>query len=715
MLSSPLKVTLAEFCSREFERIRSAFEASGDGQAAVLARSQAVDRVNQELYQARIFSRFQKLDDLCVVALGGYGRQELFPHSDIDLLFMSSKSSTLAQYREPIGEFVRSLWDLGLRASQTCRTLDDCSVLHRDNLEFNVAMVDLRYVAGSATLFSSLRDANLPRLLGKEGKTLLGDLIEMTRLRHRKFSNTIFHLEPNVKEVPGGFRDFHVARWLSIISEMDLNGKWKSADDLFAPRHQDAAGKAFQFLAATRCFLHYHQERDDNRLSYELQEKAAGKGIGVSFGQGTNPADWMRAYFRHARTVNRLAGEIIEEVQPGRLALYNLYRDWRSRVSNLDFSAVRGRVFLRLPVEARDLGYLMRLFEFVGRHGLDLSPDAERWAKQALAGGLGRQDYPDFWQHFCRILNLPHAIDALRTMHRLGWLEEFFPEFRAIDALVIRDFYHRYTVDEHSLLTIQNLLDLRNADGEWDQKFGEILSELEDVSLLIFSLLFHDVGKGMPVEHHIDGSLEAVEQIFDRLRVKKEDRQTIRFLIRNHLEMSTAFQRRDIFDPATVRHLQEVVGSPNRLKMLCLLTYADISSVNPEALTPWKAEILWTLYAATSNALARSLDSDRILRAEEMTPAGSNGAPADSAGRVPETARKFLEGFPKRYLRIHTTEEIETHYHMAEQLAANPVQTVLKSRDHHWELMVITRDRPRLFASLTGALTAWGMNIVAAE
>jgi len=716
MASSPLKTSLLDLCSTEFDLIRSKFETSGDGQSAALARSQVVDRVIQELHQAHIGSRSEAPDDLCVVALGGYGRQELFPHSDVDLLFLSGKGSTLATYREPIGQFVRSLWDLRLRASQTCRTLDDCSVLHRDNLEFNVALVDLRHVAGSAGLFSELHDSRIPRLLGKDGKTLLSNLIEMTHQRHHKQWDTIFHLEPNIKEVPGGFRDFHVARWLSIISQLESNGLWKSSDDFFPLQSRDAARQAFQFLAATRCFLHYHQERDDNRLSYELQEKAAGQGIGVSFGQGVPAADWMRAYFRHARTVKRMTSQIIEEVQPGRLALYNLYRDWKSRVSNLDFSAVRGKIYLNLPAAARDLGYLMRLFEFVARHGLELSREAERWLEQALDGGMGGvQSYPDFWQHFCRILSLPHAIDALRTLHRLGWIDKFFPEFRAIDALVVRDFYHRYTVDEHSLLTIQNLYALRNADSEWERKFSEIFSELENPHLLIFSLLFHDVGKGMPVENHIEGSLQAVEQVFDRIRVNKEDRQTIRFLIRNHLEMSVSFQHRDIFDPATIRYLMEVVGSPERLKMLCLLTYADIRSVNPEALTPWKAEMLWTLYAATSNALARSLDSDRIRPPEEVASTGGISTSLDGIEKLPAGAEKFLEGFPKRYLRIHTAEEIETHHRMAEGLSENPVQTVLRDRQHYWELMVMTQDRPRLFASLTGALTAWGMNIVAAE
>lgn len=705
-----------KFCSAEFDSIRAEFEATGDGRSAVLARAQVVDQVTRELYNIFIASRIEIRDDFCVVALGGYGRQELFPCSDVDLLFVSSRSGTQDECREPIGQFVRSLWDLRLRASQTCRTMDDCSVLHRDNLEFNVAMVDLRYVAGSEDLFFELHDIRLPRLLRKDGEILLANLTDMTRERHHKYGDTIFHLEPNIKEVPGGFRDFHVVRWLKIISGLESSGQWKSPTDIIPPRSAEAAGRAFEFLAATRCFLHYRQERDDNRLSYEPQDEAAGRGIGISFGRGVPSADWMRAYFRHARTISRLTSETMEEIQPGRLALYNMYRDWRSRVSNLDFSAVRGKIFLKLPPEGRDFAYLMRLFEFVARHGLEMSREAEHWVGQSLLAGLGSaQNYSEFWPQFCRILSLPHAIDVLRAMHRLGWLEELFPEFRAIDALVIRDFYHRYTVDEHSLLTVQNVCALRNADSEWERKFAEILAELEEPHLLLFALLFHDVGKGMDAENHIDGSLQAVEQVFTRIQVKKEDRQTIRFLIRRHLEMSVSFQHRDIFDPATVRHLMEIVGSHNRLKMLTLLTYADIKSVNPEALTPWKAEMLWTLYVATSNALARSLDSDRILSAEEAILAENGAASFEGKSALPEGAGKFLEGLPKRYLRIHSAEEIETHYRMAQGLFRNPVQTLLRNLDHYWELLILTLDRPRLFASLTGALTAWGMNIIAVE
>src|SRR5690242_19207936 len=175
MASIPLKTSLVEFCSIEFENIRAEFEASGDGGSAALARSRAVDQIIRELYKTLITSQIETGDDLCVVALGRYGRRELFPHSDIDLLFVSSRSATQTRSREAIGQFVRSLWDLRLRAAQTCRTMDDCSILHRDNLEFNVAMLDLRYLAGPESLFTELHDDRIPQLLVRDGNTLLAN------------------------------------------------------------------------------------------------------------------------------------------------------------------------------------------------------------------------------------------------------------------------------------------------------------------------------------------------------------------------------------------------------------------------------------------------------------------------------------------------------------------------------------------------------------
>src|SRR5207245_7316895 len=201
----------------------------------------------------------------------------------------------------------------------------------------------------------------------------------------------------------------------------------------------------------------------------------------------------------------------------------------------------------------------------------------------------------------------PHAADALRAMHSLGLLTILLPELKLIDSLVVRDFYHRFTVDEHSFLAIECLHRARQANSEWDQRYGRLLEELERPELLYLALLLHDVGKGMPGENHVVTSLEIANQCMERLGLEAADRETISFLIGSHLEISATL-RRDIYDPATIHWFAEKVGTPERLKMLCLLTYADIKAVNPEALTPWKAENVWQLYIAASNSLSRTAD-----------------------------------------------------------------------------------------------------------
>lgn len=710
-------------------KIREKFESTGDGRAAALDRAALVDTVLIQLYGDHLAPGPAGGFDHCLVALGGYGRQELFPHSDIDLLFLAPDEAARDARHEAVAAFTRALWDLGLRVGSSARALAVCSELHRDNLEFSVSLLDCRFVAGEQKLFARLRNDAILRLVAREHQDLVRDLVEMTRRRHEKYGHTIFHLEPDIKEAPGGLRDYQVSRWLEIVRHLKQQARWEDPEGLWPPALRAAGGAAFDYLAATRTFLHYHQARDDNHLTYELQDEAAALGVGCRPGEHLAAAEWMRLYFRHARSIDRRCDQLMDDAIPVRTSLTALFRDWRSRQSTPDFRVERGRIFpRRADVGSVDPVGLLEIFELMACHAVDLSREAERWVEESLPRVAGRlAAWPGIWQEFRPVLVGPHSAFALRAMHRLGVLDVLFPEFRAIDSLVIRDFYHRYTVDEHSLMTIQNLNRLMDGrqDGSrapaagtgavWDAKFSEILSELEQPELLFLSLLFHDVGKGTMPDDHVKGSLEAVAQVFDRLSLEPEDRETVAFLISSHLEMSATMQRRDIFDPDTVRALADRVGAPERLKMLCLLTYADIKSVNPEALTPWKAEKLWQLYAGTSNYLARSLDEERVHSA---------GGHLAQAGRVlqllpkstsPQTLNAFLEGFPTRYLRTHSAEEIAAHYRMSRGLAENPVQLSLRNRGHSFELTVLIHDRPFLFASLTGTLAAWGMNIIKAD
>jgi [protein-PII] uridylyltransferase len=294
-------------------------------------------------------------------------------------------------------------------------------------------------------------------------------------------------------------------------------------------------------------------------------------------------------------------------------------------------------------------------------------------------------------------------------MHSLRLLTLLLPEFQVIDSLVIRDFSHRFTVDEHSFVTIENLHALRKSQSKWDQGYGELLDELEQPDLLYLALLLHDTGKGTRPDNHIAGSLEVAERCLARLDLDPSDRETVLFLIEHHLDLGAAL-RRDIFAPETIRQIAEKMGTPERLKMLCLLTYADIKAVNPEALTPWKAENMWQLYIGAANFLMRSVDQrvhgdvdeEVMTHLRTLTPAA--GGKLDS----------FLDGLPRRYLRTQTASDVVRHMEMASRLDQDPVQLELTRGRHWYELTLVTKDRPFLFAKLVGTLAAWGMNIVKA-
>lgn len=719
---------LPGYYASEFRKLQARFETDGDGLTAIRARTVLLDRIISCLYTTHISPALDGPKDFCLIAVGGYGRKELFPFSDIDLLFVAANQRALTAHREGVATLARSLWDLRMRVGHSARTLSDCGQLHPDNLEFSISLLDLRYLAGDSSLFEKLCSDVVPHLAARDQQDLVRNLLEVTSQRHAKHGNTIFHLEPNIKEAPGGLRDYHTTRWLSRIAQLAEHGH--SMPEARPSADEDAT---VRFLSALRCFLHFERGRDDNLLTYELQERAAALGLGVSYGSPLEPAPWMRKYYLHVRSIHRRATASIESVHPSRSSLYSLFQDWRSRLSNADFSVIRGKIYPRSSAPS-DWALLLSLFEMVARHALELSGEAERWAEESLrslTSGKGEAQSevsatPEgIWPALRKILLLPHAADALRAMHRLGVLTALFPEFRAIDALVIRDFYHRYTVDEHSFTTIQNLCGLtrekRSVEGQgtpldmWEEKLAELASEVEQPELLRFALLFHDVGKGMDMPGHVEGSLRATEGICARLGLSPEDRENVLFLIAQHLEMSSTISRRDIFDSETIRSFAQKVRTSERLKMLCLFTYADIKAVNPEALTPWKAELLWQLYVMTFNYLSRSLDQDRLPDVLEETavirPVLARVKTAPDAGEL----RAFLEGFPRRYLNTHPPQEIAEHFQWSRALHENEAMVRVISREHACELTVLAQDKPFLFTSITGCLAGWGMNILKAD
>src|SRR6267378_2758443 len=714
---------LSDLYARESAAIEQEFSVTGEGRTAVARRTALVDSIVQRLWNEIIVGASPGSNpgsstagpdgpkNFALVAAGGFGRGWLFPHSDIDLLFLHAGSNSESEFKDPIRRFSQELWDLRLKLSPATRSLAECERFDPNNVEFAISLLDCRYLAGDRELFSRLREKVVPRLVGRECQNLIQNLGEITRARHHKFGNTVFHLEPNVKDGPGGMRDYNVENWLAMISAMDKLKVWPDTNTLLPVSSRRALDAALDFQMSVRCFLHFRHGRHDNALTWEAQDEAAARKIGASDAGITNAADWMRVYFGHVRGVHRVSAQLLEEIPAAWSSVYRQFQSWRSRVSTPDFSVVDGLIFIQKPDSLQDPEMLLRLFHFMAQQGLKLSTTTEYKIEQvlpALASTPPRG--AELWLYLQETLSQPHAADALRAMNALRLLPLLLPELKGIEALVVRDFYHRYTVDEHSFLAIENLHRLRDSKAEWDRRFAELLGELEQPELLYLALLLHDSGKAVPGENHVAAGLQFTESCADRLDLDPADRETLRYLVASHLEMSAA-ARRDVFDPANVKTFAEKIGVPERLKMLCLMTYADIKAVNPEAMTAWKADNLWQLYIAAANYLSRSAD-ERVHTQDNDSTLAHLRSLAPVAGKK---INNFLEGLPQRYLRIHGVSDVLSHIEMASQVGKDSVQLSLKQVRHWYELTLITADRPFLFASVSGALAAWGMNIVKAS
>lgn len=645
-----------------------------DPAAIVERRTADVDAIVSQAYSEHLSALFSS--GLALVAVGGYGRRELFPYSDVDLLILVHDPIEGDVKRNALSTFLRVLWDAGLRLSQSVRTIDDCTSFDVNNIELSVSLIDQRFLTGDAALYDELNQ-KLPKFFASHKTQLMRHLIQLTLGRHGKYQHTIYHLEPNIKETPGGMRDLHVVHWLERLR----SGEVVRESDLLPAR---------QFLGDTRIRLHNKFKRDANALTFDSQEELH-----------ADAAAWMREYFRHARQIYRsVLREIEGSATQTENSLLRQFRDWRSRLSTHEFTVSRERILFRSAAQlASDPEVALRLFALVARHGLRLAVDTYRRLEE------NRQRLNEYftaprqvWPTLRDILSQPHSQLALREMNESGVLLAIFPEWEQIECLVVRDFYHRYTVDEHSLMAIEAIHELRTTNEPQLLRFSELLTETDDLPLLDMALLFHDVGKSGGLEGHSERSAVQAARALARIQMPDTQRDRVLFLIEHHLDLSAVMLGRDINDPAAIRDLAQRLGTIENLKLLALLTYGDISAVNPTAMTPWRLEQLWRIYLRTYNELTRELESDRIH---------------DASGTSEHA--DFLEGLPVRYLRTHDAADIARHAALEQQSMEAGAAVAMQRADGSWSLTVVTPDKPGLFAMIAGSLSSFGMNILRAE
>ena len=692
---------------QQIERLKRDFRAHLQVDATLRAMTGLINGVVENAYHQARTVLAPDCDGIALLSTGGFSRNELHPHSDIDILLLFAKPPK-EEDEVFLKRLLHPLWDLGLHIGHHILELNRYQ-FDSKHLELATALLETRLVAGNPRLYGQFLQKDVRRLFTRRRKEFLRALVASYEERQKRFSSTIYQLEPDIKEAPGGLRDFQVARWLGRVLYGVESGHGLIEVGVLSEDHWRDLREAQRFLMLLKTYLHVLAGRNRNILSHESQE-AMVEVLGYS-----SETPWMavenlmKNYFLKAKVIHAFCESMVRRaVPPVRRHRRSLKQTWANTVLQKGALA-----FPREAVIGENPLNILKLFSRSVRYQVPVSEEALDQIKRnlpliddRLCASTGTRDL------FLRLLRQRQGVyQALFLMHEIGLLGRIFPEFDRIRCHVIQDFFHKYTVDEHSLLTIKNLEDLYRERKRRSRRFGELLRGLERPDLLLFSLLFHDVGKAEP-GNHCEKSVAAVNQIARRIQLPQEDLGTVRFLINGHLEMSNTFQRRDVTDENVIKRFAEFVGSQENLRLLCLVTYADIKAVSPDALTPWREDLLWQLYVETDAQLTRDFADERWHLKQDF---GLMQKVSALVGEGADHSRlqAFLDGFPQRYLRFTPREQVAEHYRLAERIRS-PAEIVSRLTRHRsaYQLSFMALDRPYLFAKLTGVLACYGMNIV---
>jgi len=657
-------------------------------------------------------------EKIAVLAVGGYGRAEMAPHSDVDLLLLTPWKVT--PWSESVIEsMLYMLWDLKLKVGHSCRTVQDCLRLGREDYTIRTALLEHRFIGGNQALADELRTRLRAELFrGTEAEFIEAKLAERAE-RHRRQGGMRYVLEPNVKEGKGGLRDLQALYWIAkyihqVASAADLVDRGVYTLDEYENFRQ-----AEDFLWAVRCHMHLITGRTTDQLTFDLQVEVARR-MGYEDGAGRRAVEhFMQDYFRHATRVGELTrvfltaleaqhkkrAPMLERIFHRRKKLKPGYRETGNRLNVIDAKA-----FLDRPIA------FLELFEEALRTGLLIHPEAMR----LVAANLDRiNDALREDREAARIfldLMLKHGNPerALRRMNELGVLGAFIPEFEPIVAMMQFNVYHHYTVDEHTIQCISTLAQIER--GELVEELPlttQILKDGINRRVIYVALLLHDIGKGRPEDHSILGA-QIARKVAPRLGLNPEETEAVEWLVRSHLLMSDIAQKRDLSDPRTVRDFAKLVKTRKRLDLLTVLTVCDIRGVGPGTWNNWKAMLFRRLHAETAAALETGLEAVNRQQREDQAKRALREALTDWD---PREVRAELGRHYAPYWQGLSTEGHLIFANMLRGLGEDEIRIDLHPDPDHdaTRAAFALADHPGIFARMAGALALAGANVVDAR
>jgi [protein-PII] uridylyltransferase len=668
---------------------------------------------------------------MALMAVGGYGRGALAPFSDIDLLFVRPYKET--PHIESVIEFMLyALWDLGFKVGHASRTVGDCIKIAREDITVRTSILEARRLAGDEGLAADLQRRFREEVVKGTGAAFVAAKLKERDERHARVGASRFMVEPNVKEGKGGLRDLHTLFWIAQYLHPSDGLEAVLRLDMFDGREVRAFLRAFDFLEAVRAHLHFATGRPEERLTFDVQPEVARR-MGYldrprRDGDNTPAVErFMRRYFLIAKEVGtltraysaKLEAEHLKQAPRGLLRFFPS-RGRKAPVVEPGFVLEGGRLSVAGPaVFDEDPVNLIRLFAIADRHDLDLHPDAFTAATRRLAliTSAVRSD-PAATRVFLDLLAKGRKPGrTLELMNEAGVLGRYIPEFGRVVAQMQFNMYHSYTVDEHTLRAVGIINDIAAHRLVEDHPLSDtVMPLIEDREALFLAMLLHDTGKGGAGGQQVAGARSA-RQACERMGLERGRIDLIAWLVEHHLEMSDYAQKRDVADPATVAAFAAMVESPERLRMLLILTVADIRAVGPGVWNGWKGQLLRELYSATESLFrgGRTSDAAGIVRRRQQAMAYDARV---ALAEVRPGARVWASAMEDAYFAAFSPAEHDAHAALAERARTQcgaAAKAEIRADHNATEIVIAAADRPALFADLALAVSTAGANVVGAR
>ncbi|HEV2696297.1 MAG TPA: [protein-PII] uridylyltransferase [Verrucomicrobiae bacterium] len=736
------------FLKVETHRLKLLHRAGAEGIKVCQGRAAILDVLLRHFWETAVRTltpQAQKeFPPISLVAIGGYGRAELNPHSDIDFMFLHENQVVAGKPLPHLGRLIDGvlypLWDIGLKVGYSVRNIDDCIKVANTDMQSKTSLIESRLVIGNESLFKKYQKAVVANcVVGFESKYIAARIEDQTS-RRTKHGNSACMQEPNIKNGCGGLRDFQNLLWMSFFKYRTRSLRDLQEREFVTPSERKQLEAAYDFLLRVRSELHYHANRPLDVLSKSVQPAVA-TNLGYSDRSPSKRIEkFMRDLYTHMRNVflttrtleQRMA--LLSPEQTGRIArLRRLVTGTKPRklpepVDGFIFvageiRAAHNRIFRDSPRR------LMRVFLHAQQRQLLLHPDLAQLIRSQLSL-VDREFLNDehVRETFLTILERRGEVaSTLRSMHEVNLLGKYIPEFGKLTCLVQHEFYHQYAADEHTLVCLEQLDKIWEAKEQPYQHYAPLLQSLERPGILYLALLLHDVGKA--AEHaqgkHADASAVMAMRAAKRLQLEGTAASTLRLLVEQHLLMASISQRRDLDDPMVIKSVARQLGSPENLNLLTLLTFADSQGTSDKLWNGFKDSLLWQLH---SRALVVLTGGTEFVRAEQEQ---RETLLKEVRKLVPEAIGDLelgvhFDSLPPRYFQIHLAEEITADLEVVhrfiqrqvleEEGTLTPITHWRDERDRGYNLVKIcTWDRAGLFGKIAGTFSAAGLNILSAQ